>query len=85
MEIIKANKNNVDKIISALRKGAVLVLPTDTVYGLVCDASNKKAIEKIFIIKKRDKSKPLGIFVKDIKFVSKIAYIDLTNCVLMID
>ncbi|MFA6190539.1 MAG: L-threonylcarbamoyladenylate synthase [Candidatus Staskawiczbacteria bacterium] len=75
MEIIKKNKNNINKIITALKKGAVLVFPTDTVYGLVCDASNKKAVEKIFKIKKRDKSKPLGVFVKDIKTAFKIAVV----------
>ncbi len=76
MEIIKANKNNISKIITALKKGAVLVFPTDTVYGLVCDASNKKAVESIFKIKRRDKSKPLGVFVKDVKIASKVAFVN---------
>lgn len=66
---------NLKEIITALKNGAVLVLPTDTVYGLVCDAKNKKAVEKIFEIKKRDKAKPLAVFVKDIDTAKKYAVI----------
>jgi len=73
MKIIKENKKNIPQIISALKKGAVLVCPTDTVYGLICDAENKTALEKIFLIKKRDKSKPLLIFVDSLLSASKIA------------
>ncbi len=76
MELIKEDKKNIGKVVSALKNGAVLVLPTDTVYGLVCDASNKKAVEKIFKIKKRSKLKPLGIFVKDIKSAKKLVAIN---------
>jgi L-threonylcarbamoyladenylate synthase len=74
MQIIKKNKN-IKEIVAALKNGAVLVLPTDTVYGLVCDATNKKATEKIFKIKKRPKSKPLPVFVKDIKMAKELAEI----------
>jgi L-threonylcarbamoyladenylate synthase len=52
-----------------------LVLPTDTVYGLVCDASNEEAVEKIFQIKNRDKDKALPVFVKDIKMAEDFAVI----------
>jgi len=71
------NPNNTEKIITALKNGAVLVCPTDTVYGLVCDAKNEKAVEKIFEIKKRDKSKSLAVFVKDIDMAKKYAEISL--------
>lgn len=76
MKVIKQDNKNIKEIITALKNGAVLVLPTDTVYGLVCDATNKKAVNKIYKIKKRDKSKPLGIFVKKIKDVRKCAFIN---------
>lgn len=76
MEIIKLSEVKVGRLITALENGAVLVLPTDTVYGLVCDAGNEKAVEKIFEIKKREKSKPLAIFVKDIKTAKKFAFIN---------
>lgn len=54
--------------------GAVVAMPTDTVYGLICDANNKSAIERIYAIKGRNNNKPIGIFVKDIKSIYK--YID---------
>ena len=73
MEVIKQDKKHIKKIITALKNGAVLVLPTDTVYGLVCDAESEKAVEKIFSIKKRDKSKSLLVFVQNIKQAEKIA------------
>jgi L-threonylcarbamoyladenylate synthase len=75
MKIIQQNKKKISEIITALKNGAVLVLPTDTVYGLVCDVTNKKAVEKIYKIKKRSKSKPLTIFVKDLKMAKEFAEI----------
>ncbi len=76
MKIIKISKTAPIKAIKVINAGGVIVCPTDTVYGLICDASNKKAVEKIFKIKKRPKTKPLGVFVKDIKQAKKIAIID---------
>jgi L-threonylcarbamoyladenylate synthase len=76
MQTIKANKKSINFLVTALKKGAVLVLPTDTVYGLVCDAKNETAVKKIFKIKKRNKLKPLAVFVKDIKQAKKFAIID---------
>jgi len=74
MEIIK--ENSLEKALKIIKKGGVIIYPTDTVYGLLADATNKKAVERIFKIKKREKSKPLGIFVKDIKTAKKYAFID---------
>jgi len=80
MNILKIDSLKLDDIlkisIESLKKGEIIVCPTDTVYGLICDALNKKAVEKIFKVKKRETSKPLGIFVKDIKNAKKFAFID---------
>lgn len=79
MKILKFSKNK-NQIINEIREkilgGKIVVLPTDTVYGLVCDARNKRAVKKIFEIKKRPFDKPIGIFVKDIEMTKKIAQID---------
>ncbi len=45
--------------------GAVLLLPTETVYGLVCNWNDPEAREKIYRLKSRDSRKPLGIFAAD--------------------
>jgi len=73
MEIIKPD---LQKAIRAIKNGKVLVCPTDTVYGLICDAKKQKAVSKLFRIKKRPRSKPIPIFVKDIKMAKKLAYVD---------
>ena len=79
MKILKLNSKNIKKavkeIAGLIREGKVIICPTDTVYGLVADATNEKAISKIFKIKKRQRSKAISIFVKDIESAKKISII----------
>jgi L-threonylcarbamoyladenylate synthase len=49
--------------LNALIKGGIILYPTDTIWGLGCDATNQDAVEKIFKIKKRRESKSLIILV----------------------
>lgn len=66
---------NVDDIVKVLKnEGKVVALKTDTVYGLVCNAYDKIAVDKIYNIKNREKKKPLALFIGDIKELEK--YID---------
>lgn len=74
MEIIIAR--DVKKIVNCLENGGVVVCPTDTVYGLICDASNFKAVEKIFEIKQRERTNPLPVFVSDMAMAKKLAIIN---------
>jgi L-threonylcarbamoyladenylate synthase len=80
MIILKIKKENFQKILKitleSIKQGKVIVCPTDTVYGLICDAKNKKAVRKIFKIKKRSFQKPISIFIKDLKMAKKFAQID---------
>lgn len=76
MEIIKIKSVATTVIIRAFKNGKVLILPTDTVYGLVCDATNKKAVSRIFKIKKRSKNKSVPIFVKNLRMARKLTKID---------
>lgn len=73
---MKISKESILKSVHILKQGGVVIFPTDTVYGFLADASNKKAVEKIFKIKKRLKTKPLSLFVKDLKMVDNIAITD---------
>ena len=50
-----------------LKNDGVVVLPTDTLYGLVASVYSKKAVEKIFKIKERDKSKALIVLISSLK------------------
>lgn len=56
-----------------IKEGKVIVCPTDTVYGLICDVNNSRAVKKLFKIKKRSFEKPIPVFVADIKMAQKIA------------
>ncbi len=75
MEIIPKSKSR-NKVLSVLKRGGVVIFPTDTVYGFLADAANKKAVENIFKIKNRPRSKPLSLFVKDMKMANEVAVID---------
>jgi L-threonylcarbamoyladenylate synthase len=74
---IKSNsyKKGVDKIVSILKEKKVIVCPTDTVYGIIADATNEEAVKKAFEIKKRPLDKAMPVFVKDIKMAKRIAFI----------
>ncbi|MEN6331535.1 MAG: L-threonylcarbamoyladenylate synthase [Smithella sp.] len=63
----------IKKAVDVLRNGGVIIYPTDTVYGLGCSLSNKKGIEKIYEIKRRDKKKPLSFICSDLKHISQYA------------
>ncbi len=51
------------RTISVLRDGGVIAFPTDTVYGIGCDATCKEALERIYRIKHRKENKPLVMFI----------------------
>ena len=53
------NQKEIDKVVKILKKGGLVIYPTDTIYGLGCDISNTKALERIAQIKgvKIDKAK----------------------------
>jgi L-threonylcarbamoyladenylate synthase len=54
-----------EESLQALRRGEIILYPTDTIWGLGCDATNEAAIRKIYQIKQRDDSKSLIILVAD--------------------
>jgi L-threonylcarbamoyladenylate synthase len=62
------------EIISALevlKKGGLILYPTDTVWGIGCDATNPEAIEKVFKLKRRSESKSLICLVHDFKMLEQ--------------
>lgn len=76
MKIIKISTENLREAIKTIKKGGVVIFPTDTVYGLIADAKNKTAVKKIFKIKKRSFKKPLPVFIKDLKTAKGLAKIN---------
>jgi L-threonylcarbamoyladenylate synthase len=55
----------VEKALQVLRNGGTILYPTDTVWGLGCDATDETAVRKIFEIKKREDSKSMIVLVAD--------------------
>ena len=76
--LIKINPLNpqarlIQKAVDILTKGGIVVYPTDTIYGIGCDILNKKAIEKIYQLKQRNKNKPFSFICSDLKNISDYA------------
>ena len=55
----------VEKALHVLKRGGVILYPTDTIWGIGCDATNEQAVKKIFEIKQREDSKTLIILVAE--------------------
>ncbi|HLD82153.1 MAG TPA: L-threonylcarbamoyladenylate synthase [Patescibacteria group bacterium] len=65
--------NKIQHIVEILRTGGVIIYPTDTIYGLGCDIFNKKAVDRIYKIKKRQKNKFFSFICADFKQVGEFA------------
>ncbi len=63
---------DINKAVAAFKKGQTVIYPTDTIYGLGCDASNYDAVEKIYEIKERDPSKSLIILVDSFNMLDSV-------------
>jgi len=64
---------HIQQAVDILRSGGVIAYPTDTIYGLGCDITNKQAIERIRHIKGRDKKKPMSFVCADLTQISNYA------------
>ncbi len=67
----------VNQVVDVLRDGGVIAYPTDTYYGIGCDIMNKKAIQRVYQLKNRDKKKPFSFICSDLKNISD--YAKVTN------
>ena len=70
---INPQQRLIRSVVDILKKGGIVVYPTDTYYGMGCDIMNKKAIERIYQLKKRDKSKPFSFICSGLKNISDYA------------
>jgi len=79
--IIKINPNFPEekiilKSVEILIRGGLIVYPTETAYGLGCDAYNEEAIKKLFVLKKRSISQPCSVIVSSQEMIEEIAYVN---------
>jgi tRNA threonylcarbamoyl adenosine modification protein (Sua5/YciO/YrdC/YwlC family) len=76
--IVNINPQNpplrlIRKVVEVLEGGGIVVYPTDTYYGIGCDLMNPRAIERIYQLKRRDRSKPFSFICSDLTNISQYA------------
>lgn len=68
---------DIDRLVTIINNGELAIIPTDTVYGIVGDATNIDVVHKVYEVKKRDYSKPLILMVSSIDMLKR--YVDSIN------
>jgi len=66
----------IERAVECLKSGGIIAYPTGTVYGIGCDLTNKKAIEKVYRIKGIDSKKPLSFLCFDLSDLARYARVD---------
>lgn len=68
---------NNKELIRQIKAGKIFIYPTDTLYGIGCDATNKRAVNKIKNIKKRDKNNPLSVIAPSEEWIRENLVVDV--------
>ncbi len=79
MKIISIDQQDnkyVREAVSCIKSGGLVVFPSDTVYGLLVDATNEKAVEKLIRFKNRPPGKAISVFVSDLQMFAETVYVD---------
>lgn len=74
--------SDAEKCASIVKRGGVVVFPTDTIYGIGCDPYNDAAVERIFRIKGRDEKKPLPVLAYSTQDAEKLIALGRTGMAL---
>ena len=64
-------QKEVDAAIKVLQKGDLILYPTDTIWGIGCDATNQEAVQKIYELKQREDSKTMLVLVNSMEMLEK--------------
>ena len=72
--VLNLTSENIEKAATALRAGELVAFPTETVYGLGADATNARAVAKIYEAKDRPSFNPLIVHFPDVEHVSQMAH-----------
>lgn len=77
LTIAKERKNDViKKTVEVLKEGGLVVFPSDTVYGLLVDATNETAVQKLIAFKNRPPGKAISIFVAGFEMMNEVAHME---------
>jgi len=63
MEMVRYDKEDLQEALRVLRSGGIIVYPTDTVWGIGCDATDAEAVKKIYALKQREDSKSMLVLL----------------------
>lgn len=74
---------HIDRAVEILRRGGVIIYPTDTVYGIGCSIQDTRAIERVYQIKEQEPSKPFSFICSDLSHISEYAKVSNTAYRLM--
>lgn len=66
---------HIERAVKVLEDGGLIAYPTDTYYGIGCDLNSRKAIDRLYLIKGRDRKKPLAFLCPDLSDVSRYAVV----------
>jgi tRNA threonylcarbamoyl adenosine modification protein (Sua5/YciO/YrdC/YwlC family) len=72
----KTTPRIIDQAVAVLQRGGLIVFPTDTGYAIGCDLYQKKSIDRIIQLKRRDAKKPLSFYCSDLKELSQFAIVN---------
>lgn len=67
--------NDIEEAVKVLKRDGIVVYPTETVYGLGCDALSEEAIHRLYEVKMRPLSKPISIAVADMDMLRAVAVV----------
>jgi L-threonylcarbamoyladenylate synthase len=75
-KILEMSEVTSDDIAKRIKSGEVFIYPTDTVYGVGCDAMNEEAVAKVFKLKERSGKKPLSVAFHDVEELLNYVAVD---------
>jgi L-threonylcarbamoyladenylate synthase len=78
MRVLKATKSNIMLAAQIVRKGGLVIYPTETVYGLGCDPFNVEAVKRILKVK-NNRNKPLPVLAANMVYAERVALVSTTG------
>ncbi len=64
-------QDDIKQAVGALKKGGVILYPTDTIWGIGCDATNPEAVKRVYALKKREDSKSMLVLLDNINWLER--------------
>src|SRR5262245_13946408 len=72
----RPNPRPLQQAVGALEQGGVIIYPTDSVYGIGCDIANRRAVDRIYRIKRMERDHLLSFICPDLATIARYAQVD---------